>query len=177
MNLTKIGTAQAALVGPGGVGKTTLGLTARAQRFVSADYTVYMTVHVLTIISEDIELYLQTYDVAGQEQFKAMGLNSRLLEGTQAAAVVFDVADLDETLDKLPEWIADLPEAVPKLLVGNKTDLLSEPFDEKELWPLKKAYKFEEVLFTSAKELSSVNTLFTKLAALAVVPRQIELTR
>ncbi|MHA2233357.1 MAG: GTP-binding protein [Candidatus Hodarchaeales archaeon] len=177
MNLTQIGSAKAALVGPGGVGKTTLGLTHKEQRFVSAVYTVYMTVHILTVTSEDIELYLQTFDVAGQEQFKEMGLNPAVLQGTQAAAVVFDVTDLDNTLDPLPEWIADLPETVPKLLVGNKTDLLTEPFDEEELWPLKRTYKFEDILFTSAKDLASVNTLFTKLAALAVVPRQVELNR
>ncbi|MHA2495512.1 MAG: Rab family GTPase [Candidatus Hodarchaeales archaeon] len=181
MTLSRIGTVKSVLLGPGGVGKTTLALTCLEQRFIPASYTVYMTAHILTVNADDVEIELQIFDFAGQQQFKAMGLNPGLLEGTQSAALIFDVTELDETLDHLPHWIADLPETVPKILVGNKIDLLPSldaRFDlYEEIRPLMEKYHFEEFLFTSAKaDLRSVNKLFTKLAALAVVPHPLPLT-
>lgn len=95
-----------------------------------------------------------------------MGLFSRYLEGTQGAAICFDLTEL-YTLDLLPDWINLLPECIPMILLGLKADLLDVPFDDEEVVPLIESYPFIEFCLASAKDPYTVHHAFQKLASYA----------
>lgn len=157
-----------AVLGEGGVGKTTLVKTFKDGAFSPSTMTIAVEYHTKKTAIGGHPVLLQIWDLGGQDQFKNMGLFSRYLEGTEGAVLCFDLTDLD-TLDILPEWIAMLPKNTSLILVGLKADLLDDdnPFDETELSPLMDAHPFVEFCLTSARDPYTVNHAFRKIATTA----------
>ncbi|MFQ5980413.1 MAG: Rab family GTPase [Candidatus Heimdallarchaeota archaeon] len=157
-----------AVLGEGGVGKTTLVKTFKDGAFSPSTMTIAVEYHAKKTAVAGHPVLLQIWDLGGQDQFKNMGLFSRYLEGTQGAVLCFDLTDLD-TLDILPEWIAMLPKNISMILVGLKADLLdpTNPFDEAELSSLMDSYPFLEFCLTSAWDPITVNHAFRKIATAA----------
>ncbi|MFW9914188.1 MAG: Rab family GTPase [Candidatus Thorarchaeota archaeon] len=153
-----------ALLGEGGVGKTTLAKSFKEGKFSESSMTIAVEFHVKRIMVNGQPVVLQIWDLGGQEQFKNMGLFPTYLKGSSGVAACFDVTDL-ETLDVLPDWIDLLPEGTPMILVGLKADLLEAPFDMREIRPFMESYPFIDFCLTSAKDLSMVSHVFEKLAA------------
>jgi small GTP-binding protein len=152
-----------ALLGEGGVGKTTLAKSFKEGRFSNTSMTVAVEFHVKRIMAKGQPVVLQIWDLGGQEQFKKMGAFPTFVKGSQGFAACFDVTDLD-TLDNLDEWVTLVPEGTPMLLVGLKADLLEAPFDKREIQPWMENYPFIDFYLTSAKDLSTVSQVFEKLA-------------
>lgn len=101
-----------------------------------------------------------------------MRLFGRYLEGAQAAAVCFDLTDLD-TLDSLAEWLKILPCDILKILVGLKADLIEDlmvdsAFDRQEIEEFMKKHSLKHFYATSAKNSQSVTNAFQDLARYAL---------
>ncbi|MHA2231562.1 MAG: Rab family GTPase [Candidatus Hodarchaeales archaeon] len=156
-----------ALLGEGGVGKTTLAKTFKEGKFCESSMTIAVEFHVKRTTIDGQPVVLQIWDLGGQEQFKNMGLFPTYLKGTNGVAACFDVTDL-ETLDVLPSWIDMLPPTTPMVLVGLKADLLDGPFDMEEVRPLMESYPFLDFYLASAKDATMVNHAFGKLAGFAL---------
>lgn len=158
-----------AILGEGGIGKTTFVKTFKDEVFSPSSTTMAVAVeyHVKRTEIDGQPVLLQIWDLGGQAQFTNMNLFPQYLEGTQAAAACFDVTDL-ATLDVLPDWINLLPANIPLILVGLKTDLLETPFDEEEIQPLLGTYPFSKFFLVSAKDLGSVQQVFRALSSFAL---------
>ncbi|KIY61590.1 ras-domain-containing protein [Cylindrobasidium torrendii FP15055 ss-10] len=132
--------AKVVVVGPSGVGKTSLRSRYLTQRFlngyratIGADF-VSKTVNVDT----DTNVTLQIWDTAGQERFSS--LSSAFFRGADAVILVYDV-NKRETLDDLVKWWnvfrtgaewenpADIGAV---LVVGNKIDKGTPQVEEKD---------------------------------------------
>ena len=165
-----------ALLGEGGVGKTTFARTFKFGAFSESTMTIAVEFHVKRTEIDEQPVVLQIWDLGGQGQFKNMGLFPTYLKGTSGAAVCFDVTDLD-TLDVLPEWIDLLPANTPMILVGLKADLLDVPFDTKEINPFLESHSFLDFYLVSSKDSADVERIFRKLAffALEFTERRINL--
>ena len=155
-----------AILGEGGVGKTTFVKTFKEGRFCPSTMTIAVEYHTKKAAVMGQPMLLQIWDLGGQDQFKNMGLFPRYLEGTQGAALCFDLTEL-YTLDILPEWIQLLPNCIPMILLGLKADLIKLPFDEEEVEPLIERYPFIEFCLASAKDPYTVHHAFQKLASYA----------
>ena len=117
------------VIGPAAVGKSSL-----IRRFVenkfSFQYKFTIGVDFLTKIVEyepEKIARLTIWDIGGQDRFKILRRN--FFDGTHGALVVFDLSRA-QTFPKMKEWISDLrqtiEENVPIIILGNKTDLVSE---------------------------------------------------
>ena len=149
------------LLGHFGVGKTSL-----VRRFVdsafSEDYLVTVGVHVKKkeVIIDEEPITLIIWDIEGNNSIDKA--RSSYLLGTQGFVYVFDVMrqetyeDIQNEMDYLDNNYND----VPVCLVGNKSDLFTEEFNEdffnKEV--------FSNCYFTSAKTGEKVEEMFSELA-------------
>ncbi|MBD3408384.1 MAG: GTP-binding protein [Candidatus Lokiarchaeota archaeon] len=113
-----------ALVGSGGVGKSTLASRLVTGDFVDTSMTVGISVETWTI-EEDASgdsYKAVAFDLGGQQQFRFF--QESMIQGAKIALIVFDVSRF-ETLMGLDEWI-EMTEGIPsyrRILVGNKLDL------------------------------------------------------
>ena len=113
------------IIGDAGVGKTSL-----LRRFVENKFDKdYLSTLGANILSKEyvtpkgniIELLL--WDLAGQHVFKHA--RKRFYSGSQGAVVVYDVTR-PISFQSINDWLEELPENVPMILVGNKIDLPRE---------------------------------------------------
>lgn len=125
-----------AVVGDGGVGKSTLISRLVTGTFVDKNMTIGFDVESWTITtnSDSEVIKVSCFDFGGQKQFRFF--QGSLIIGAKAALIVFDCNSF-MSLMKIREWM-ELLVGVPngnKLLVGNKLDMgLGIPCDEvKEL--------------------------------------------
>ena len=117
-------TVKLAVIGSGGVGKTTLISRLATGSFIETEMTIGFDVQSWTITTDDDRCSMKAsmFDFGGQKQFRFF--QGALLVGAKAALLVFDCSSY-RTLIELEDWIA-LVEAIPKekmLLVGNKADI------------------------------------------------------
>ena len=113
-----------AVVGDGGVGKSTLISRLATGTFVDKTMTIGFDVESWTITtsSDSESIKVACFDFGGQKQFRFF--QGSLIIGAKAALIVFDCNSY-LSLMKIREWM-DLLVGVPngnKLLVGNKLDL------------------------------------------------------
>eukprot|EP01012_Entosiphon_sulcatum_P005710 TRINITY_DN12586_c0_g1_i1.p3 TRINITY_DN12586_c0_g1~~TRINITY_DN12586_c0_g1_i1.p3 ORF type:complete len:220 (+),score=43.87 TRINITY_DN12586_c0_g1_i1:1396-2055(+) len=116
------------ILGDHGCGKTNLmnqyvsGTTPQKYRttigadFMKKDATI-----------DDRQVTLQIWDTAGQERFRSLGVV--FYRGSDVGIIVFDltVAGATSSLDTwLAEFREQVPEDIPVVIVGNKTDLPAE---------------------------------------------------
>eukprot|EP00300_Choanocystis_sp_HF-7_P006587 c14789_g1_i3.p1 GENE.c14789_g1_i3~~c14789_g1_i3.p1 ORF type:complete len:202 (+),score=58.32 c14789_g1_i3:52-657(+) len=154
------------LIGDSGVGKSCLLL-----RFADDTYTesyistIGVDFKIRTIEIEGKTVKLQIWDTAGQERFRT--ITSSYYRGAHGIIVVYDVTDL-ESFNNVKNWLHEIDryavEGVNKLLVGNKSDLVSKKQVETNT-----AKEFADSLAvpfleTSAKTAVNVESAFITMA-------------
>ncbi|MGY5859107.1 MAG: GTP-binding protein [Candidatus Thorarchaeota archaeon] len=113
-----------AVVGDGGVGKSTLISRLATGEFIDKNMTIGFDVESWTIStnSDSESIKVACFDFGGQKQFRFF--QGSLIIGAKAALIVFDCNSY-MSLMKIREWM-DLLVGVPddrKLLVGTKMDM------------------------------------------------------
>jgi Ras-related protein Rab-1A len=108
---------------------------------------------------------LQIWDTAGQERFRT--ITSSYYRGAHGIIVVYDTTDVD-TFSNVKTWFSEIEryasEGVNKLLVGNKSDMVSKRAIEYAV-----AKEFADgagvpFLETSAKNATNVEQAFLTMA-------------
>lgn len=154
------------LIGDSGVGKSCLLL-----RFADDTYTesyistIGVDFKIKTIELDGKTIKLQIWDTAGQERFRT--ITSSYYRGAHGIIVVYDITD-EESFNNVKDWLSEIDryacEGVNKLLVGNKSDLVS-----KRAVPEATARAFAQslgiqFLETSAKTAQNVEQAFLTMA-------------
>ncbi|XP_031428769.1 ras-related protein ORAB-1-like [Clupea harengus] len=152
---------QLLLIGDSGVGKSCLLL-----RFVDDTYiengvlTVGVDFKIRTIEMDGKTVKLQIWDTAGQESCSTMTSHYRRAHGI---IIVYDVThqeSFNNVKQRLEEIECYAPENIPKLLVGNKSDLVSRKVvDFSTAKEFAKSLKVQ-ILETSSKNGSNVEMAF-----------------
>jgi len=113
-----------AIVGAGGVGKTTLLRRYATGKFQeSRIMTIGVDFQTIEVDLKGQPIKLTVWDLAGQERFAPF--RDSFYKGARAVSLVFDVHDRD-SFDDLPHWLQETQNVVPGaylVINGNKTDL------------------------------------------------------
>jgi len=112
------------VLGEGGVGKTTLSKYIEKNVVSTTSQTIGMDFHVKHLVFKSFPCTVQLWDFGGQDQFKNMGIFSKLCEGAKGAFVCFDLSDLN-TYNQAQDWLNFLPAGTPFVVVGTKADLVN----------------------------------------------------
>ncbi|MFX1329427.1 MAG: GTP-binding protein [Promethearchaeota archaeon] len=156
------------LIGPGAVGKTSL-----ISRFVHNEFTLKYALTIgVDFLTKTLEykpskfVKLHIWDIGGQERFKF--LHRSFYDGAFGALIIFDLSR-QQTFSDMKTWIAEMRNIVindiPKIIIGNKSDLMSEIgqiIDRREI----EEYAKKEGCFyieTSAKTGENVEFAFLEL--------------
>jgi small GTP-binding protein len=158
-----------AVVGDGGVGKSTLISRLATGTFIDKSMTIGFDVESWTITtqSDSEAIKVACFDFGGQKQFRFF--QGSLIIGAKAALIVFDCNSY-LSLTKIREWM-ELIVGVPnekKLLVGNKLDL-GQGVSCEEVQELADEYNLEFIL-VSSKTGENFETLIDKLRDLVSNP-------
>ncbi len=161
------------IIGPVAVGKSSL-----MRRFVdnkfSTDYQFTLGVDFMSKLVEyekGKHARLSIWDIGGQDRFQVFRRN--FYEGTQGTLVVFDLSR-EETFYKMHDWLSDLhqtiKEDVPKIILGNKKDIIMEIGNviDKEMVRNFIYNIGTNLIETSAKTGENVKKAFVKLTQLMV---------
>ncbi|MFW9997198.1 MAG: Rab family GTPase [Candidatus Odinarchaeota archaeon] len=153
-----------AILGEGGSGKTTLCKTYDLQKtYLDTQQTIAVDFHVLRRTVQGRDYTLQIWDLAGQVQFKNMGVYGKYCKGVRGALACFDLTDI-ETLYAIPEWLGYMEEGLPVILVGTKADLAeSDEFIREEVQNLVEAHGILDYIETSALDVKTVEKAFDRL--------------
>ena len=156
------------VIGPAAVGKTSL-----IRRFVENQFsfnyksTIGVDFLAKTIRLEDEKIVkLAIWDVGGQARFRLLRRN--FYEGTHSAILVFDLSRAN-TFPKMKDWLIDMrsiiEHKIPLIMLGNKSDLLSEVGEVIDREEPKRFAEREESLYleTSAKSGENVEKAFKEL--------------
>ncbi|KAJ3432253.1 ras-related protein rabd2a-like [Anaeramoeba flamelloides] len=154
------------LIGDSGVGKSCLLL-----RFADDTYTesyistIGVDFKIRTIDLDGKTVKLQIWDTAGQERFRT--ITSSYYRGAHGIIVVYDTTDLD-SFNNVKTWLQEIDryasENVNKLLVGNKSDLVSKRVVEHETAKSLADQLGIPFIETSAKNSSNVEEAFILMA-------------
>lgn len=150
-----------AVVGDGGVGKSTLISRLATGTFVDKTMTIGFDVESWTVTTNgDGALKVCMFDFGGQQQFRFF--QGSLMMGAKAALVVFDCTSFRSLL-QIDEWL-EMISAVPndkKILVGTKIDVADE-IDEEGIREFAQEHDMEFIL-VSSKTGDNFDTLLEKL--------------
>uniref|UniRef100_A0A3Q3EN43 Ras-related protein Rab-1B-like n=1 Tax=Labrus bergylta TaxID=56723 RepID=A0A3Q3EN43_9LABR len=151
------------LIGDSGVGKSCLLL-----RFADDTYTesyistIGVDFKIRTIDMDGKTVKLQIWDTAGQERFRT--ITSSYYRGAHGIIIVYDVTE-QESFNNVKQWLDEIDryacENVSRLLVGNKTDLVSKKVVDADLASSLKIPFLE----TSAKSADNVEKAFLTMAS------------
>jgi GTP-binding nuclear protein Ran len=138
-----------AVVGDGGVGKSTLISRLATGEFIDKNMTVGFDVESWTIStnSDSEAIKVACFDFGGQKQFRFF--QGSLIIGAKAALIVFDCNSY-MSLMKIREWM-DLLVGVPndrKLLVGTKLDMGSG-IPKEDIQEIAEEYGINYILISS----------------------------
>ena len=156
------------VIGPAAVGKTSLIRRYVDNKF-SFNYKSTIGVDFLakTVrLKEDKIVKLAIWDVGGQEKFRFLRRN--FYEGTHGAILVFDLSRAN-TFPKMKDWLIDMrsiiENKIPLIILGNKSDLLSEVGEVIDREEPKRFAEKEESFYleTSAKTGNNVEQTFKEL--------------
>jgi small GTP-binding protein len=116
-------TVKIALIGAGGVGKSTIASRLVTGSYINKTMTVGLDVESWNLqdCNGDCLIRASLFDLGGQEQFRFF--QEELLKGSLLVLVVFDVSRFPTFLD-IDDWLNMIQE-IPKdrcLLIGNKVD-------------------------------------------------------
>jgi Ras-related protein Rab-1A len=153
------------------IGNSAVGKSSLLMRFADDIFhetflpTIGVDFKIRTIEHEGSKIKLQMWDTAGQEKFKT--ITSAYYKGAQGILLVFDLCD-KKSFGDIKTWLSEVDrfstnESV-KILVGNKSDLISDRQVSKE-----EAERFAEnegMIYyeASAKNNSKVDTIFRNLS-------------
>ncbi len=151
-----------AVVGDGGVGKSTLISRLATGEFIDKSMTIGFDVESWTITtnSDSEAIKVACFDFGGQKQFRFF--QGSLILGAKAALIVFDCNSY-LSLMKIREWM-DLLVGVPddkKLLVGTKLDMGSG-IPSEDIQEIANEYGIEYIL-TSSKTGKNFDYLVSRL--------------
>lgn len=155
------------LIGPGGVGKTSL-----LQRYVKNEFSEkYILTIGVDLLSKEIKIgrkkvKLLIWDIGGQQKFRT--LHERFYTGSRGVFLVFDLTN-NQSFKEMDDWLSEaydiLKGKVPFVLIGNKSDLID---GVGEVVNRDEAHHFAEskgsfYIETSAKTGGNVDNAFIKL--------------
>ncbi|MFX1309894.1 MAG: Rab family GTPase [Promethearchaeota archaeon] len=156
------------IVGPPAVGKTSL-----LNRFVHDQFDLkYKLTIGVDFLTKTVEYEpskfakLQIWDIGAQERFKF--LHRSFYDGAFGALVVFDLSR-QQTFSGMKNWVSEmhsiLNDAIPKVIIGNKSDLIpdiGQIIDKNDIdeYTKNKGYSYIE---TSAKTGENVENAFFEL--------------
>lgn len=161
------------ILGPSAVGKTSL-----LNRFVHDEFILKykMTIGV-DFLTKTMEYKsskfakLHIWDIGGQERFKF--LHRTFYEGTSGALMMFDLSR-QHTFSGMKNWLLEMRSImnrdVPKVIIGNKSDLIPEIGEVIDRTKAEKYAKKEDCLYieTSAKTGENVENAFLELTQLMI---------
>ncbi|XP_031429767.1 ras-related protein ORAB-1-like isoform X2 [Clupea harengus] len=155
------------LIGDSGVGKTCLVLRFKDDTFTESYIsTMGFDLNIRTIEMHGKIVKLQIWDTGGQERFNSV--TSSYYRGAHGIIIVYDVTD-QKSFNNLEQWLEEIKkfacENVSMLLVGNKSDLVSE-----KVVDFSTAKEFAtslniQILETSCKNASNVEKAFLTMAS------------
>ncbi|MFX1573742.1 MAG: Rab family GTPase [Promethearchaeota archaeon] len=161
------------IVGPSAVGKTSL-----LNRFVHNEFTLkYKLTIGVDFLTKTVEfqpsklIKLHIWDIGGQERFKF--LHRSFYDGAQGAMLVFDLSR-QHTFTGMKSWLSEMRSImkndIPKVIIGNKTDLIPEIGQIIDRDEVEKYVKNKECLYieTSAKTGENVEKAFFDLTHLII---------
>jgi len=156
------------IVGPGAVGKTSL-----LNRFVHNEFNLkYKLTIGVDFLTKNLEYKpskfakLQIWDIGGQERFKF--LHRSFYDGALGALLVFDLTR-QHTFSSMKIWLSEMRSIIinniPKVIIGNKSDLIPEIGPIIDRNEVEKYAKNEGCLYieTSAKTGENVEKAFLEL--------------
>lgn len=107
---------------------------------------------------------MQIWDTAGQERFKT--LTASYYRGANGVIVVFDLTD-ENSFNNLKNWFGEVEkhcsENIPRLLIGNKSDLTQKRVVETRVAQEYAASLGIPYIETSAKDQLNVDESFLKM--------------
>jgi small GTP-binding protein len=164
-------TFKVVLIGDGAVGKSSLMRRFVENRFESTyQFTIGVDISAKDVKYEEGKYAkLSIWDMGGQERFKV--LRRSFFEGTHGALLVFDLSRA-QTFAAMKKWLSDLrsmvEERIPIIIIGNKSDLISEVGETiKKNEPSSLAEKENSIYIeTSAKTGENVEKAFLELTQL-----------
>lgn len=153
------------------VGDSTVGKTSVLVRYVDDVFnpefqtTIGVDFKVSTLQIEGKIVKLQLWDTAGQDRYR--NIVSSYYRGAHGIILMFDLTS-PETFSRVEEWYEEsqkyLATQIPRLLIGNKSDLTTERMVTKED-ALELAERFAmQYIETSAKANSNVSEAIGLLA-------------
>ena len=156
------------IIGPGAVGKTSL-----LNRFVHNEFTLkYKLTIGVDFLTKKLEykpsqiVKLNIWDIGGQERFKF--LHRSFYEGALGALLVFDLTR-EQTFSGMKIWLSEMrgliKNDIPKVIIGNKTDLIPDIGHIIDRDEVAKYAKNENCFYieTSAKTGENVEKAFLEL--------------
>ena len=150
------------------LGSSSVGKTSIIKRYIenkfdetSTGATIVGTFHVKRIkIDPFTEANLQIWDTAGQELYRSLAKN--YLHDSKGVLVVFDLTN-EKSFEELDSWLEDInntvSENVPKILVGNKSDLQEKVISDEKASKYAEEHKMKYQI-VSAKSGINIELLF-----------------
>eukprot|EP01088_Endostelium_zonatum_P017599 TRINITY_DN5269_c0_g1_i3.p1 TRINITY_DN5269_c0_g1~~TRINITY_DN5269_c0_g1_i3.p1 ORF type:complete len:229 (+),score=60.82 TRINITY_DN5269_c0_g1_i3:53-739(+) len=151
------------VVGPSGVGKSSLLLRFTDQRFdPSIDLTIGVEFGTRELTVNDSLVKIQIWDTAGQESFKS--ITRSYYRGAYGALLVYDITNR-KSFQYLSGWLEDLRSNADNemviMLVGNKADMSDRrEITQEEAELFVEEYQLDAFSETSAKTGKSVDDVF-----------------
>jgi small GTP-binding protein len=154
------------LIGDPGVGKSSIINVAKNKNFDRLyNSTIGVDFEVFFIEKDNINYKIQVWDTAGQERF--LSIVKSYFNNIGAAIIVFDLSN-HNTFKNIKSWINYLQDMntnninIPKILIGNKTDLKHQEVTNNDIKTLCRTYDLE-YLETSAKDNYQIDQIINKL--------------
>lgn len=161
-------TLKVIIVGPSAVGKTSL-----LNRFVHNEFALkYKLTIGVDFLTKTVEykpskfVKLHIWDIGGQERFKF--LHRSFYEGASGALLAFDLSR-QNTFSSMKNWLSEMrsimTNEIPKVIIGNKSDLISEIGQIVDRSAAEKYAQNEDCFYieTSAKTGENVEKAFLEL--------------
>ncbi|MHA1672402.1 MAG: Rab family GTPase [Promethearchaeota archaeon] len=161
-----------ALLGEGGVGKSTL-LAAKCNQTFNASSKMTIGIDFACVPIEDDPdqpSALLAFDLGGQERFQF--IHDSYISGIKVAIIIYDLTRFKsfDNIDKWNDLIMEENPNIPILLVGAKKDLVDSKildhyllqFEEKRA-EFPNSAKFLDHLFVSSKTFEGIEEVFVKI--------------
>ena len=118
-------------------------------------------------LKDGVKIKLKFIDTAGQEKYRSLAKS--YYKNAEGVLFIFSY-DKKASFDHIEEWFKSFneqcenKEIIPKILIGNKCDLVNNEIDENLVNDLKKRIGIENFSSTSAKDNIGIEELFNELA-------------
>ena len=152
------------LLGPSAVGKTSLLVRFVKNIFKETKPTIGVDFLYKDIKIENLKVKLFIWDIGGQKRFQS--LQPYYYGGTNGALLIFDLTR-DDTYEELKTWYSEMNKTlkmdIPLMLIGNKSDLISDKLPKAEDYKAFAESIGSVFVETSAKTGDHVEDAFNEL--------------